>query len=51
MRIFVEDIQDLSATIEVIAPNQAQIRDFFKRISVNEIITESVPALISRIML
>lgn len=47
MRIFVEDIQGLPPSIEVIAPSSAQIYSFFTMINA-KIIAESVPALMSK---
>ena len=46
MRIFVEDIQGLPASIEVIAASKEQIMDLFNILGVNALIADSVPAWI-----
>ena len=48
MRIFVEDIEGLPATIEVIAPETNLILELFKKLQIVEIIADSVPCLISK---
>lgn len=47
MRIFVEDIQGLPPSVEVIAPSSEQIISFFGMFNA-KIITESVPALMEK---
>ena len=46
MRIFVEDIQGLPATIEVIAASKEQIMNLLNMLPVTSIIADSVPSLI-----
>ncbi len=50
MRIFVEDIQGLPPSIEVIAPSCEQIFSFFAMIDA-QMITESVPALMEKYLI
>lgn len=50
MRIFVEDIQGLPPSIEVIAPSCEQIFYFFAMIDA-KMITESVPALMEKYLI
>ncbi len=46
MKIFVEDIQGLSPTIEVVAPDKDQIENLFSKLPITGLITDSVPRLI-----
>lgn len=49
MRIFVEDIQGIKPSIEVIGQDEKMIGDLFKNLEVHEIISDSIPRLLRRI--
>ncbi len=45
MRIFVEDIQSLEPTVEVIAPAVEQIQDLFQILQIDHRIPQSIPCI------
>lgn len=48
IRIFVEEIQGLPTSIEIIAHNEQEIIDLFARVNATAIINDSVPKLIEK---
>ncbi|GMU18893.1 MAG: hypothetical protein AMXMBFR12_00850 [Candidatus Babeliales bacterium] len=48
MKIFVEDVQNIRPTIEVVTPNKKDIDSLFEKLGLTEIITDSVPRLIEK---
>lgn len=49
-RIFIEDIKDFKPTVEIQSENKKELTDLFKQLEVKEILTDSVPEIIRKIL-
>ncbi len=47
VRVFVEEIQGLSPSVELVSPSREKIETLFQNLEVTQIITDSVPKLVS----